>query len=177
MAYFANQFRKDKTREKDLRLIEMRRQAELRMQEEKNRQQKGNETKEKLAIQAIAVAGEYWKIAKKEGKDIVQGQLTLRAAKEYLAQGDYENAFTLAKQSIKEFKSAPFLNLEYIVIRGDNLWNIAKMSKHYGRGSEWVKIWRANEKRIPDFDLIYSGQVLVIPRKTVDNVNLAKASN
>ena len=51
----------------------------------------------------------------------------------------------------------------YTVKRGDCLWNIAKMSEHYGRGAMWVDIWRANEKKIPDFDVIYRGQKLVIP--------------
>ena len=176
-AFFANQFRKDTQKEKELKLVEMRRQAELRMQQDQNRQNQDGGKKRELAIKAVAVAGEYWMITKKEGRDYTEGQQTLRAAKEYLAQEDYENALALAKQSITEFKSASFENLEYVVIRGDSLWGIAKMSRHYGKGSEWVKIWRANEKKIPDFDLIYSGQVLVIPKHAIDRIDLAKAIN
>jgi len=56
-------------------------------------------------------------------------------------------------------------NTSYLVQRGDNLWNISKKPEVYGRGATWVKIWRANEKRILDFDVIYSGMRLTIPRK------------
>ncbi|MFH1282231.1 MAG: LysM peptidoglycan-binding domain-containing protein [bacterium] len=54
-------------------------------------------------------------------------------------------------------------NIVYVVQRGDNLWNISKMGEHYGLGSKWVGIWRTNEKEIPDFDLIYPGQEIIIP--------------
>ncbi len=52
----------------------------------------------------------------------------------------------------------------YVVRRGDNLWNIAKKPEVYGRGSGWVRIWRANEHKVPDFSVIMSGQKLKIPR-------------
>ncbi len=43
------------------------------------------------------------------------------------------------------------------------LWNISKKKDHFGVGHQWVKIWRANEAIIPDFDQIEVGQTLVIP--------------
>lgn len=53
-------------------------------------------------------------------------------------------------------------NKTYIVKRGDNLWNIAK--KHYGKGSEWRKIYNRNKKVIgSNPNLIYPGQKYVIP--------------
>lgn len=52
----------------------------------------------------------------------------------------------------------------YVVRRGDNLWNIAKRPDVYGRGAGWVKIWRANERKVPDFSVIVAGQELKIPR-------------
>ncbi|HOW28751.1 MAG TPA: LysM peptidoglycan-binding domain-containing protein [Elusimicrobiota bacterium] len=54
-------------------------------------------------------------------------------------------------------------DVRYKVQRGDNLWKIARKTDHYGRGAAWVRIWRANEKKIPDFDQIVTGQVLLIP--------------
>lgn len=117
-----------------------------------------------LARNTIAIAGEYWKIAKKENRDLSRGQTTLRRAKEEFRKKNYDEAVKLAKRSIGELKSAPGLETRYTVRRRDNLWNIAKMKKHYGRGSFWVKIWRKNERIIPDFDLIYRGQVLIIPK-------------
>jgi nucleoid-associated protein YgaU len=119
---------------------------------------------ETLARKTIAIAGEYWKIARKESRDLSRGQVTLRRAKEEFRKKNYDEAVKLAKRSIGELKTAPRLETRYTVCRGDNLWNIAKMEKHYGRGSFWVKIWRKNEKSIPDFDLVYRGQKLIIPK-------------
>jgi len=121
---------------------------------------------QKLALRSrktIAIAGEYWKIARQQGRDISKGQAILKRAKSEHKNTAYQLAIDLAKQSIEEFKSAKKTGASYTVRRGDCLWNIAKMKKHYGRGSMWVKIWRANEEKIPDFDLILPKQVLFIP--------------
>ena len=62
------------------------------------------------------------------------------------------------------------LGQRYVVVKGDNLWNIAKL--HLGGGSQWPRIWRYNNRHdvkkvtgrgIPNPDLIYVGQVLLIP--------------
>jgi nucleoid-associated protein YgaU len=76
----------------------------------------------------------------------------------------YDEAETLARQSIEELKAAKLLTVKYTVRRRDSLWKIAKMKKHYGRGSMWPVIWRANEKKIPDFDVLRTRLVLVIPK-------------
>lgn len=52
-------------------------------------------------------------------------------------------------------------NKTYTVQRGDCLWNIAK--KFYGNGSQYTKIYNANTDKIKNPNLIYPGQVLVIP--------------
>ena len=49
----------------------------------------------------------------------------------------------------------------YTVKKGDSLWNIAK--KYYGDGSQYKKIYDANTNKIANPNLIYVGQVLVIP--------------
>jgi hypothetical protein len=49
----------------------------------------------------------------------------------------------------------------YTVVSGDNLWNI---SKHfYGNGVFWTRIYNANRDQISNPNLIYPGQVFVIP--------------
>ena len=50
---------------------------------------------------------------------------------------------------------------KYTVKKGDCLWRIEK--KFYGNGSLWRRIYAANRSKIKDPDLIYPGQVLVIP--------------
>ena len=151
---------------------------EQQREEERNLQEKrrleDRERQKELAVRAIAVAGEYWRIARQEGRDVTRGQETLRLAKEELAAEDFEDAFELADEAIGELKEASRIagmakkvravgQIYYKTVRGDTLWAIAKMPKHYGRGAMWTKIWRANEKEIPDFDLIYPRQVLLIP--------------
>lgn len=49
----------------------------------------------------------------------------------------------------------------YTVKKGDCLWNIAK--KFYGNGALYTKIYDANTNKIANPNLIYVGQVFVIP--------------
>jgi nucleoid-associated protein YgaU len=112
----------------------------------------------------VAVAGEYWLKGKKEGKDIALPQETLRKAKESLTAENFEMADALARQAISEFQAAKTLNVTYTVRRGDSLWRIARMKAHYGKGAMWPVIWRANEKKVPDFDVLRRNQVLLIPK-------------
>lgn len=58
--------------------------------------------------------------------------------------------------------SAPSTNQRtYTVKKGDCLWNIAK--QYYGNGSAYGKIYDANTKQIANPNLIYPGQVFIIP--------------
>lgn len=47
------------------------------------------------------------------------------------------------------------------VRRGDSLWRIAR--RHLGKGKKWAKFYAANKEKIDNPDLIYPGQVLIIP--------------
>ena len=48
-----------------------------------------------------------------------------------------------------------------VVQPGNNLWQIARRS--YGKGTQYSVIYDANRAQIRDPDLIYPGQVFVIP--------------
>ncbi|MBS0222844.1 MAG: LysM peptidoglycan-binding domain-containing protein [Proteobacteria bacterium] len=48
------------------------------------------------------------------------------------------------------------------VVRGDNLWNIARA--HYGEGLRYTLIFNANKDQIRDPNLIYPGQVFSLPK-------------
>lgn len=48
------------------------------------------------------------------------------------------------------------------VVRGDNLWNIARI--HYGAGWRHTTIFNANKDQIRDPNLIYPGQVVSLPK-------------
>jgi LysM repeat protein len=49
----------------------------------------------------------------------------------------------------------------YTVAKGDTLWAIAK--KYYGDGSKYTKIFEANKGVLKNSNVIYPGQVLVLP--------------
>ncbi|MGU3469142.1 LysM peptidoglycan-binding domain-containing protein [Methylobacterium sp. C33D] len=50
-----------------------------------------------------------------------------------------------------------------LIERGDSLWRISRRT--YGEGERYALIYRANRNQIRDPDLIYPGQVLVLPSK------------
>ncbi len=62
------------------------------------------------------------------------------------------------------------LGERYVVRKGDSLWRIAE--RKLGSGTQWTRIWKYNNRAevsrvtgrsIPNPDLIYIGQVLLIP--------------
>ena len=68
------------------------------------------------------------------------------------------------KKPVKKVTSSPSKSTAqrtYTVKEGDCLWNIAK--KFYGNGSAYTKIYDANTNKIANPNLIYPGQVFVIP--------------
>ena len=50
-----------------------------------------------------------------------------------------------------------------VVIRGDNLWQISRVT--YGHGIRYTVIYKANRDQIRDPDLIYPGQIFVLPKE------------
>lgn len=56
-----------------------------------------------------------------------------------------------------------------IVSRGDSLWRISQ--RIYGRGVRYTVIYGANQEQIRNPDLIYPGQVFVLPAEQAKSVN------
>lgn len=73
------------------------------------------------------------------------------------------NEVTASVQDVRSTENSPepTSNQSYTVVKGDNLWNIAK--KFYGDGSKYSAILEANKDKIKSPNLIYPGQVLTIP--------------
>jgi len=55
------------------------------------------------------------------------------------------------------------ITVNYEVMRGDNLWNIAKKDEIYADAYMWPRLYRANKEKISDPDLIYPKQNLDVP--------------
>lgn len=49
----------------------------------------------------------------------------------------------------------------YTVVKGDCLWNIAKV--HLGDGNKYMEIYEMNKDKISNPNLIYPGQLLILP--------------
>ena len=61
----------------------------------------------------------------------------------------------------------------YLVVSGDNLWNIAGKSAIYGNPYQWPLIYKANSGQIKDADLIYPGQYFNIPKASAAEADAA----
>jgi nucleoid-associated protein YgaU len=48
-----------------------------------------------------------------------------------------------------------------VVLKGNNLWNIARAT--YGSGFKYTAIFEANRDQIKNADLIFPGQVFKLP--------------
>jgi LysM repeat protein len=53
---------------------------------------------------------------------------------------------------------------DYTVQKGDNLWNIAGRADIYDNAYQWPLIYRTNQAKIRDADLIFPGQAFSIDR-------------
>lgn len=74
-----------------------------------------------------------------------------------------ENGKEIVKEQPKrEEDQAPIVS-SYTVVKGDTLWGIAK--RYYGDGALYTKIAYANSNQISNPNLIFPGQVLIIPAK------------
>lgn len=58
----------------------------------------------------------------------------------------------------------------YKVRRGDSLWRISKYRNIYNDPYQWKKIFKANQDKIENPNLIYPGQKLIIPPKKSHSV-------
>lgn len=113
---------------------------------------------DKMVSEGVAGADGRWRLVPQE--PIVPGKHRLRLDR--LAQ-DGKPASRL-EESFERFVSAPTGgdNRRLTVVRGDNLWNIARA--HYGEGFRYTVIFDANKTQIRDPNLIYPGQIFSLPK-------------
>ena len=69
------------------------------------------------------------------------------------------------QRKLDAWEEAP-KEVSYTVVKGDNLWNIAKKKEHYANPFAWPIIYKANRDQIKNPDLIYPKQVFRVPNLT-----------
>lgn len=70
-------------------------------------------------------------------------------------------SFALSTPASAQAAAQPAAQGEHLVVRGNTLWDLAQA--FYGNPFEWRRIWEANRDRVQNPDLIYPGQILLIP--------------
>lgn len=128
----------------------------------------------KAAMEEAKAAGALWR----DTGDMI------KKAEEAYADGDYGAAQRLAEMARRQAENAleqkrreesrlsEEMEVEmsgagmdqYVVQRGDNLWDISGKDEIYGNPYQWPLIYKANRDKIRDADLIYPGQELGIDR-------------
>lgn len=68
-----------------------------------------------------------------------------------------------AEETTEMAEESPYLG-GYLVVSGDNLWNIAGQDTIYGNPFMWPLIYKTNSGQIKDADLIFPGQYFYIPK-------------
>ena len=153
-AYFLENIEKLKTEQKPFQFIVSRKMQNGKVLYDTNM---------KVSLEDYTIKEEV-----KEGVDAVV-TIKLKQYKEYNTKtvDEIKRLNNLASNtlSIGQILKIPTTNnnnyIDYTVVRGDCLWNIAK--KYYGNGSQYTKIYNANRDKIKNPSLIYPGQVFVIP--------------
>ena len=77
----------------------------------------------------------------------------------------YDEVHNAMQASLDAWIEAPTV-VDYTVVRGDCLWNIAKKQQFYGNGFAWPIIYKSNRDKIKDPNLIFPKQVFKIPNLT-----------
>ena len=77
----------------------------------------------------------------------------------------YDKVHNQMQSALDAWVEAP-KEVDYTVVRGDCLWNIAKKPMFYGNGFAWPNIYKANRDKIKNPNLIFPKQVFKIPKLT-----------
>jgi nucleoid-associated protein YgaU len=107
------------------------------------------------------------KINRKEGpKADRQTELNALKANKISALPEFfDRVHNQMQRAMDAWQEAP-QEVQYTVVKGDCLWNIAKKKEHYANAFAWPKIYQANRDQIKNPDLIYPKQTFKIPNLT-----------
>ena len=80
-----------------------------------------------------------------------------------MAMMEAEAAEMEEKAAMSAESESPYIG-GYLVVSGDNLWNIAGQETVYSNPFMWPLIYKANSGQIKDADMIHPGQYFYIPK-------------
>jgi nucleoid-associated protein YgaU len=133
-----------------------------------------------LAIALLASPALLWaqeKLSKSEAEEMIEAykqrleecnarvaeqDKTLDPLRKQIA--DLDEQIAALEKEIADLKGR--MKSSYTVKEGDWLAKLAEYPEVYGKGNYawWPKIYKANKDKIKDPNLIYPGQVLIVPR-------------
>ena len=113
---------------------------------------------DRLAAEGTAAADGRWKLVPAE--PVAAGKHTLRLDR-IAGDGKPVARLEMPFDRVEVPPGTPD-SRRLVVVRGDNLWNIARA--HYGTGFHHTVIFGANKEQIRNPDLIYPGQVFSLPK-------------
>ncbi len=94
----------------------------------------------------------------------VRAKILANKAEDAAAEAIAAMAQPMAEPETTEMaEESPYLG-GYLVVSGDNLWNIAGQDTIYGNPFMWPLIYKTNSAQIKDADLIFPGQYFYIPK-------------
>ena len=124
-----------------------------------------NSAKDPCAWPEAAAAGKAAEDSFRRARNAAVAELERLAELEAIAAAELLAAEEEARRLAEEEAWLRAHPPNYVVARGDNLWNISGMSNIYDASKYWPLIYDANRGQINDPDLIYPDQDLRIPRE------------
>jgi hypothetical protein len=93
----------------------------------------------------------------------VRAKILANKAEDAAAEAITAAAAMKAEDTPTVVDESPYLG-GYLVVSGDNLWNIAGQDTVYSNPFMWPLIYKANSGQIKDADMIHPGQYFYIPK-------------
>jgi hypothetical protein len=93
----------------------------------------------------------------------VRAKILANKAEDAAAEAITAAAAMKAEDTPTVVEESPYLG-GYLVVSGDNLWNIAGQDTVYSNPFMWPLIYKANSGQIKDADMIHPGQYFYIPK-------------
>jgi nucleoid-associated protein YgaU len=103
--------------------------------------------------------------------DDIEARLAIVKKRKLASHPDLAHLIARVDGMLKDLRSGMprQMSIDYTVVRGDNLWNIAKKDDIYADPYMWPRLYRANREAIKDPDLIYPKQTLAVPFGVSEN--------